>query len=305
MCSAHKLEGMVDVRSRRCSVEGCDKLNPTFNLPTETKGLVCFEHKQDGMINVRKKTCDSIGCKDVALYGRTGKRAQFCPAHTAPGLVNVVLESKCCVLDCDSEFLVLVDDVKYCLKHSPDERHLIAVKRLCRYCDIKEKSTFVCTECRKISCRKEWAVVRHLRKVIDTCFEYNSSRMLDGCSKKRPDVFFDLQSHCVIVEIDEHQHRGYEDSCECARLSEIVGAIGGRSVVVIRFNPDPTRKAGRVLLLELSDKIDLLVTTVKRELMSSYDRFIVKLVQLYFDDVSDLPHYEALQEEDITLKVAV
>ena len=30
----------------------------------------------------------------------------------------------------------------------------------------------------------------------------------------------------------------YEESCECARLSEIVGGIGGRPVTMIRFNPD-------------------------------------------------------------------
>jgi len=27
--------------------------------------------------------------------------------------------------------------------------------------------------------------------------------MLQGCSKKRPDIYFELNSHCLIVEIDE------------------------------------------------------------------------------------------------------
>ncbi len=47
-------------------------------------------------------------------------------------------------------------------------------------------------------------IVRYLRNNINTKFEYNSSKILNGCSKKRPDVFFDLQKHCVIVEIDEN-----------------------------------------------------------------------------------------------------
>ena len=47
--------------------------------------------------------------------------------------------------------------------------------------------------------------------------------------KKRPDIFFDLSTHCVIVEIDENQHNSYEDICECARINEIVNGIGGRS----------------------------------------------------------------------------
>jgi Holliday junction resolvase len=129
--------------------------------------------------------------------------------------------------------------------------------------------------------------------------------MLNGCSKKRPDVFFDLPGHCVIVEIDEHQHRSYEESCECARLCEIVSGIGGKPVIVIRFNPDSTRKAGRILPLELADKLDLLVATIKTELMASYDTFMVKLVQLYFDDISDATGFQALKEEDITDRVAL
>ena len=28
----------------------------------------------------------------------------------------------------------------------------------------------------------------------------------------------------MIVEVDENQHSNYEDSCECSRISEIVGA---------------------------------------------------------------------------------
>ncbi len=129
--------------------------------------------------------------------------------------------------------------------------------------------------------------------------------MLNGCSQKRPDVFFDLPSHCVIVEIDENQHRAYEESCECARLCEIVSGIGGRSVIVIRFNPDVTRKAGKPLPLTMGDKIDLLVATVKHELMAHYDTFVVKLVQLYFDDASSSSSYEPMQSEDITQRVAV
>jgi very-short-patch-repair endonuclease len=53
--------------------------------------------------------------------------------------------------------------------------------------------------------------------------------MLQGCSKRRPDVYFELLKHCIIVEIDENQHKAstkteaYKDICECAQLSEIVG----------------------------------------------------------------------------------
>ncbi len=65
--------------------------------------------------------------------------------------------------------------------------------------------------------------------------------MLQGCSKKRPDIYFELERHCVIVEVDEHQHNAYEDSCECSRINEIVNGIGGKSFLTSDL---PTQGSG-------------------------------------------------------------
>lgn len=148
-------------------------------------------------------------------------------------------------------------------------------------------------------------MVRHIRRCVRAPFEHDSSKMLQGCSRRRPDVFFDRPGHCVIVEIDEHQHRGYEDSCECARVNEIVSGIGGRPVVFIRFNPDVTRHGGKALALKLGDKVDLLIETIKAELDREHDRFGVTLVQLYYDDPSQSAAYDPKRVEDITSAVSV
>jgi hypothetical protein len=177
------------------------------------------------------------------------------------------------------------------------------VKRLCRYCDIKEESKFICKDCHKIQNKKEWAIVRHLRKTIDTKFEYNSSKMLQGCSKKRPDVYFELEKHCVIVEIDEHQHNTYGESCECARINEIVNGIGGKSVIIIRYNPDVVKHKKTILNIKQIDRVDLLVKTIKEELVKEYDDFIVKTIQLYYND--DYEEYKNYKEENITDLVCI
>jgi hypothetical protein len=122
-------------------------------------------------------------------------------------------------------------------------------------------------------------------------------------SKKRPDVYFELNKHCVIVEIDEYQHNSYTDSCECSRLNEIVNGIGGKSVIIIRFNPDLTKHKGKKKNLNLCDKIDLLVDKIKEELVKDYDMFIIKIIQLYYDD--DYEIYQNVKEEDITKIVAL
>ncbi len=60
----------------------------------------------------------------------------------------------------------------------------------------------------------------------------------DGCSKRRPDLFLDMGSHVVIVEVDENKHDTYNCTCENRRLMEISKDVSHRYLVMIRFNPD-------------------------------------------------------------------
>jgi hypothetical protein len=176
-------------------------------------------------------------------------------------------------------------------------------KRECKYCDINEDSKYICNDCNKIKNKKEWAIIRYLRKNIDISFEYNSSKMLQGCSRKRPDVYFELTKHCVIVEIDEYQHNTYDDSCECARLNEIVNGIGGKSVIIIRFNPDKVMNKSIELDFPQIERLELLIKTIKKELNKEYDHFIVKLIQLYYND--DYDKYKIIKKENITSCVTI
>jgi len=57
-----------------------------------------------------------------------------------------------------------------------------------------------------------------------------------GCSNKRPDISIDFGSHCLMIEIDEHQHVNY--ACEQRRMQELYEDIGFRNIVFLRFNPD-------------------------------------------------------------------
>ena len=300
-CKDHKRDNMINVKHKKCIHKNCP-LIASFNLPTEKTPLYCGDHKKPSMINLGKKNCQKSKCKELAIFGFKDKKPHFCIAHRQPKMINLILENKCSILDCDDEHTDIVDNIKYCNKHIP-ENSLTNVKRLCKYCDIKEESEYICKDCKKIKNKKEWAVVRYLRKAIDTKFEYNSSKMLQGCSNKRPDVYFELNKHCVIVEIDENQHNSYEDKCECARINEIVNGIGGKSVIIIRYNPDVVKNKNKVLTINQKDRIDLLVKTIKEEIIKEYDTFIVKNIQLYYND--DYETYQPIKEENITDIVAL
>ena len=79
------------------------------------------------------------------------------------------------------------------------------------------------------------------------------------------DIYFELNKHCVIVEIDEHPHNTYDDICECSRINEIVNGIGGKSVIIIRYNPDIIKNNGKNVIIQNSERIDLLVEKINDE----------------------------------------
>ena len=73
-------------------------------------------------------------------------------------------------------------------------------------------------------------------------------KIKDGCSLRRPDLFLDMGSHIIIVEVDENQHSDYDCSCEHKRLMEISQDAGHRPIVFIRFNPDSYTNTDGILV---------------------------------------------------------
>lgn len=61
-CGSHKKDGMVDVKTKRCQENGCNKLS-AFNLPGEKGRKYCVLHKKEGMIDKMHKLCYEIGCE--------------------------------------------------------------------------------------------------------------------------------------------------------------------------------------------------------------------------------------------------
>lgn len=300
-CQDHLKPNMVDVLNRKkCQGKECSKF-PSFNFPDQISKIYCKEHSLPGMVILEGKKCRIVGCKAKADFGFSGKKALFCLDHKKNLMINLKLENKCS--NCDKAHDVISKDVKYCKDCVPEDDHLNIVKRLCKYCDIRENSSYICGECKLVTNKKEWSIVRHLRINIKEDLIYDSTQILQGCSMKRPDICYDLPDKCVIIEVDENQHKTYDSTCECARINEIVNGIGGRPVTFIRYNPDVVRNKTKALKIDPAARIDLLVKTVDEEIKATPDSFKVKMIQLFYDDSYDV--YERYKMEDITDKVAV
>jgi hypothetical protein len=74
-------------------------------------------------------------------------------------------------------------------------------------------------------------------------------------------------------------------------------------VIIIRYNPDIIKNNGNIVNIQQSYKIDLLVKIIKDELIKNYDKFIVKIIQIFYNDNYEL--YQNLKEEIITDKVCI
>ena len=74
-----------------------------------------------------------------------------------------------------------------------------------------------------------------------------------------------------FMDIHDIYHKNglvyYEDICECARINEIVNGIGGKTVIIIRYNPDIVKNKGKIVNIPQCERINLLVKTIKDEII--------------------------------------
>jgi hypothetical protein len=214
-CGEHKETDMVDVISKKCKFINCDVI-PVYNYPNEKNGLYCNAHKLENMVDVKSPRCGFKDCYKRPLYNKIGeKKGLFCLEHKETYMVDVYnLRCKLCNLFIENR-------TKY--------EHYCINCYIHLYPDNKISKNFR---------TKERAVADYIRenfKEIDWFFD---KKIEDGCSKRRPDIMCDLGKHILIVEIDEFQHKKYEEICENKRYMEISKDFEHRPIIFIRFNPD-------------------------------------------------------------------
>jgi hypothetical protein len=85
-CAAHRPEGMVNIRMRRCQYPGC-QTSRSFGTTTP---VVCKEHAEEGMRNLLATMCWMDGCTVQASYGLPGTRPVSCQVHSTDEMVCVI-----------------------------------------------------------------------------------------------------------------------------------------------------------------------------------------------------------------------
>ena len=134
---------------------------------------------------------------------------------------------------------------------------------LCEYCQpIKTNKLYEKT--------KEMRVVRKLKEDLpDIEFIHNKSVGNECTLQDRedtnghlfPDIRFELLYFDLIVEVDEHRHRGAHYSCDERRMYDIVAKLRV-PCVFIRYNPDDKTSNYNTLLEMVKDYLEKDITEI-------------------------------------------
>lgn len=262
-CDKHKLKDMINVKHQRCAHPDCPT-TPNYNFENEKRGKYCREHAKQGMIDVIHKMCAHIGCKKRPTRNLPSKTTPlYCQKHSSPEMIDVV-SKRCAHNGCTNFPTCNLPDTKsalYCSAHALSGMVCVVGKR-CKtpLCDIQiknKKYDNYCLRCYMFNypdkpvSRNYKIKEKHVTDSVQEILKskgYNHEFILDkpiqgGCSKKRPDMFLDLFTHVIVVEVDEEQHKNEEyTSCETNWLTSIFSDVAERPTIFLRFNPDKYTK---------------------------------------------------------------
>jgi len=149
---------------------------------------------------------------------------------------------------------------------------------------------------------KEKEVVDRIKEKYPDFTWIHDKKVVDGCSKRRPDLLLDMGYHIIIVEVDENKHTGYDCSCENKRLMELSQDLQHRPIVFIRFNPDSyinqnklkisscwrTNKLGVIQIMktrmtEWKERINILNQQIQYWIDNKSNKTI-EIIELFYDN---------------------
>jgi hypothetical protein len=168
------------------------------------------------VVNPKCKSCDKVASfnyKDSVI-------PEYCYIHSSEDMINIV-SKRCEKEDCN---IIIKSNNKY--------------DGYCKTCFVKDNPDEKIINNR---CMKEYAVRDYIKEHFSDYKWIFDKSLKNGCSKYRPDIFLDLETHIIIIEIDEYQHAIYDSHNEELRVQYIHDYCDNRKLVFIRFNPDTYR----------------------------------------------------------------
>ena len=262
-CATHQLKDMVNVVSRQCEDPGCSSANPCFNFEGLKPGIRCGRHRLPKMVDVMHPRCaHEGGCRTHPKYGLPGHPPTHCAKHKQTGMIPNP-KRRCIECPKGKKSVALYglassasSGALFCEKHHDPKMHTNLIERPCLSCGLENildheglcwmcnPSVFNCARLAKqnqveASLKQQfpqvWAHVVSVDKQIEDAA---------ACElRTRPDALLEVPTHFAVGEVDENQHRGRPELCECTRMINMAQALG-KPTLFVRYNPDSFRALG-------------------------------------------------------------
>ena len=236
----------------------------------------------------RKEFCKECGGSQICEHGKQKRYCKECGGSQ----ICKHIKNKALCKECEGSGLC-----KNLWCETTKNKKLYQYKGYCTYCYI---NMFPDNTISRNYKTKEFAVRDYIIEKYPDFTWTCDKRVIDGCSKKRPDLILDLGYQIIIVEVDENQHTTYDCSCENKRLMEISKDINYRNLIFIRFNPDSYKtrenktikscwkinKTNGILIIlnqaNWDNRLKILEETVKYWIDNETNKMI-EVVELFYD----------------------
>ena len=282
-CNIHKLENMIQL-FQKCIIDECNN-RARYNEQGEKGAKYCSEHKLYNMKDNSKKICIEENCYNEAHYNfKNNNNGIYCNLHKKENMCSNKVKT-CKYDECiiEAYFGTKEDPKQYCVTHKKDKMYnftskmcegcgLVQVfndKKLCSaYCDINGRQK-----------TKEMEVVNYLRQQNIEFIHNKSIGKVFG--NYFPDILINCNTHFIVVEIDEEQHKLYSNECEYTRMHNIYLSLG-LPTIFIRFNPDDFKVKNIRNRTVLNTKLKKLLNLINSLTYKNNVNYI-ELYYLYYD----------------------
>lgn len=260
-CATCKLEDMIDVTNTRCF---CKKVQPSFNFEG-LKAEYCVKCKTDGMIMVKKRLCVecNVGQADYNLFGL---KHQYCSNCKKDGMINISNK-------CKNNICVSSGNVKYNYYCSHCFTNLFPNDELSLQVKVKSKENYV----------RDFLREKMHEFIHDTILWTGNC----DCSHRRRIDFRKIIGNTLLcIEVDENQHKRYDNKDEEIRYDDLFMVHGGK-FIFIRFNPDSYinkngTKVNPYMKKRMNDLYDEIIIQTER-ILNDTNNQLLEIIYLFYD----------------------
>lgn len=303
-CIDCKADTMVDVRSKMCII--CNKKQPFFGMKYDISALYCGDCKMEDMIDIKSTKC--IICQSkFPVYGVPGGPNTHCKACKNDEHIDV--KNKMCIV-CKRKQSTYGDPAIKQITHCKDckpENYVDIKHKMCisEYCDTRphELCRGYCSWCfqnlypedpisKSIHTKTYEKAVAIELLAHDSSYKHDKPIFVGGCDcsiQRRIDFWKLIGNTILAIEVDEHQHRGYDQYDEVIRYDDLYMGFGGKWVF-IRFNPTSFRGGdGKINKMPFVQRIPILLKNIReheQRILNESNTELLEIHKLFFDGYS-------------------